>query len=162
VAKFSIGAAALAATAFVFSVAIALPAMNQTPQQTLQSMVGTWNCTNSGGGMPASTERDTDTMYGSWLRTAASYSGYTGVGYLGYDSKAHRWVYVNADEHGGYGIGSSNSANLNGSSWRDAYPADGGTGTFRIVSANEYTFTGMFPNGHGKMVASHSVCKRAS
>lgn len=108
----------------------------------------------------ASSERDVNTMYGGWLRTAATYaSGYTGVSFLGYDAKNRRWVFLNADEHMGYGTGYSNSMRLSGSSWRDAYPADGGTGTLRIVSANQYRFDGMFPGPKG-MVASHSVCSR--
>lgn len=136
--------------------------MNQTPQQTLQSLAGTWNCTNSGGGFPSFTERDVDSMYGRWLRMDARYSGFTGIDFLGYDTRNHRWVFVVANERGGYGIVYSNSSDLNGSSWHDGYPVHGAGGTFRIVSSNEYRFDGTNPGRHGKILTSQTVCKRAS
>lgn len=162
-AKFFIGAIALTTMGFLLSMVSGLPAaMNQTPQQTLKSLVGTWTCTNSGGGVPSFTERDVDSMYGRWLRMNASYSGYTGTNFLGYDTKNHRWVFVVASERGGYGIAYSDSPNLNGSSWHDGYPVHGNTGIFRIVSSNEYRFDGSGPGAHGKVVASQTICKRAS
>ena len=159
--KLSIGVVTLSAVGFVLSVSGALSAaVNQTPQQTLKSLVGAWNCTNSGGGSPSFTERDVDSMYGHWLRINASYSGYAGIDFLGYNTKRHRWIFLSADEHGGYGIVYSNSPGLNGSSWHDGYPVHGNSGTFRIVNSKMYRFDGMGPDAHGKMVASRTVCKR--
>lgn len=116
-------------------------------------------------GTATQNESDTDSMYGSWLKIDASYTGggesaYTGVSYLGYDSKNHRWVITSADEHGGYSIGYSNSANLNGSVWHDGYPADNGTGSFHMTRSTSFSFNGMFPGAHGKMISTHSVCTR--
>jgi hypothetical protein len=155
-------AAVLTAAAFALLSAVALAAMSGSPQRQLRSLVGSWTCINSGA-MMGGREHDVNTMYGSWLKTDATYSGgATGVTYIGYDTKSHHFVLLNADEHGGYGVASGSGASLDGSSWRDVYPADGGTGVLHITDANHYSFNGMFPNGHGKMAAARASCSRSS
>lgn len=142
--------------------AVALPAMTASPQQELQMLTGRWTCINSGA-MMGGTEHDVNTMYGSWLKLDATYSGgSTGVSYIGYDSKNHRFTLLSADEHGGYGVASGTGASLNGSKWRDVYPADGGSGVLHVTDASHYSFTGMFPNGHGKMAAARASCTKSS
>lgn len=161
-ARFSIRIVVLGTAALVFSMDVALAAMTHSQQQSLHALLGNWTCVNRGG-MGSTTEHDVNTMYGGWVKSDATYSqegGFSGVDYLGYDSQAHRWVFVVVDQHDGYNVSYSNSANLNGSVWRNGYPAAAGSGVFRM-SANRYTFDGTFADSNGKMVAQHSVCTKS-
>jgi hypothetical protein len=160
--RFSIGAAALATLTFILSTAAAMPAMSQSPTQTLRSWVGTWNCTNSGGGMASTTERAVYSMYGRWLKIDAKVSGYAVTEFIGYDAISHRWINMIVGESGGYSLQYSNSTNIDGSTWHSGYPAQNGSGTFRIASPNRHTFDGTFQGSHGKTVTTHAVCTRAS
>lgn len=113
--------------------------------------------------MMGGNEHDVNTMYGSWLKTDATYSGgRTGVNYIGYDAKNHRFVILSLDERGSYGVASAGGPTLNGSNWHDVYPSDGGSGVLHLTNANHYSFDGTFPDGHGKMVSSRASCSRSS
>lgn len=136
-----------------------------TPQQTIRDLAGRWSCATQAGNI---TLRATtvNAMYGPWLRLNASYPAQhdqpagTAVKFLGYDTAHKRWIVSSVDDSGGYYVIYSNSPAFDGSRWNDGYPADGGTASIRVVSANEYIFDAANPDGHGHMSQTHTICTR--
>lgn len=153
------GAAILASAAVM---AFAYSATTMTPQQTTHALVGRWTCVTHDSKHRTWRETDTDSMFGSWVRVDSTYPAQngqragTGVGFLGYDAKHHRWIVGSFDTSGDYGISYSNSHAFNGSHWANGYPATGGSTTVMMPNAHEFTVN----TTAGSMGSSHQVCTR--
>jgi hypothetical protein len=143
----------------------ALSAAGAAPAQmeSLQFMVGTWNCTTTVGAMTIVENETIAAQSPQWLHGSGT-STMNGQPssedfYIGYDTARSQWVLVSIESGGQYGISTSVSPSLSPSTWSAAYPAMGGTGVFTRVSDRQYAvdFSQMMNN---KVMTSHQVCTK--
>lgn len=141
---------------------VALSAGMMGPQQTLHMLVGRWTCVTVDNHHKTFREIDNDSMYGPWLRMDAMYPAQngqpaaTGMTFMSYDAKHHRWIIGGFDTSGGYFISYSTSPSFNGSHWSDGYPATGGWANVSMPGNNRYTID----TGGSSMGTTHTVCTR--
>lgn len=155
---------ALAAAA---AVSFSTLAAGATPQQTVSSLTGTWNCVTHDSMHKTWKETDVNAMFGSWLKSDTTYPAQNGqkaataTNFFGYDAKNKRFITMGVDTGGGYGTSYSTSATFDGAHWSNGYPVRPGTSITHMSNPNEYTVDYSGPGNSGKHITSHAVCTRS-
>jgi len=122
---------------------VAVPASADTPAAQLQYLIGTWDCSVTGGMSFTETNMFEPMPGGSWIHgsgTAQSQQGsIVTASYLEWDATSSRWVLVSILSSGLFTVATSASPSLNGSSWNEVYPTSGDTATITENSPTQYT-----------------------
>jgi len=164
----------------LFSVVLAQVAAAPTPvpnpKPDLSSMMyftGTWTChqTLRGKDRPDTSSAAFD-LNERWIKTtdvAPAFDQFRTLpvnqtSYTSYDPTVKRYVTINVDDFGGYGLAYSPGWDGNTLVWTDKSAADGAVGitTINKVSNSEYNWNFKGTNGQGKAVEpQHGTCKKA-
>ena len=134
----------------------------------LQSLVGSWSCTQKGS-MGTQTTTSTASMVGDTfvkfagnVPAAGKRAAHTSDGYLGYDATKHQWVYLEVNTLGEYFVSKSDAApTAMTQTWVDAYPVDpnDGPSTLHFTSPTSYTLDSAWKE-KGKAMSAHTVCTK--
>ena len=151
------------------------PVPNPVPQlSALAYFNGTWTCHQMlrGKDRPNTSTSAMD-MNDRWIKTtdvAPPFDQYrtlpvNSTSYTSYDATVKRYVQVNVDDFGGYGIAYSPGWTGNSLVWTDKSASDGSEGmtTISKVSGTEYNwkFSGTDKNGKAQ-TPQNGICKKTS
>ncbi len=160
----------------VLAQASAAPTPVPNPKPDLSAVMyftGTWTCQQPlRGKVRPDTSTTTMDLNDRWIRTndvAPPFDQYRAVpvnqtSYTTYDPTAKRYVNINVDDFGGYGLAYSPGWTGNTLVWTDKSAADGSVGIVTItkVSNTEYNWDFKGTDGKGKaQQPAHGNCKKS-
>ncbi len=164
--RFTRGAIAAAAAVVALAAISSAASAAATPQDSVQSLVGTWSCVTHSSDNTTSKDTDVDAMYGKWLKIDSTFgagggqAAGTSHAFFGYDGKAKRWIFTGVDSNGNYFMNYSGSPAFNGSQWSDGFPNNHGSAVVHMTNTTQYIVDSKGPGAGGKTVTSHEVCTR--
>lgn len=153
--------------------AAATPVPNPKPDVSAMSYFGgTWTCHQMLRGKDRpNTSTSVMDMNDRWIKTtdvAPPFDSYrtepvNTTTYTTYDASVNRYVQVNIDDFGGYGVAYSPGWAGNTMVWTDKSASDGAVGmtTFTKVNGSEYTWSFKGTRGNGTpQDPQHGTCKK--
>jgi hypothetical protein len=151
------------------------PVPDQKPDMTqLMYFNGSWSCTSMLRGKVRPDNYSSQmAMNGQWIHThdvSPPFDQYrtrpvNAETFYTYDPNVKKYVSVNYDDFGGYGIASTPGWSGNTMTWTDKSQLDGSTGQVAItkVSDSQYTWKATGTDGKGKAIpVSTGSCKKTS
>jgi hypothetical protein len=140
----------------------------QQALQSVQYLVGTWNCAHTVGDFSGTyTTGFANALGNLWLRQTYDFPAtktepaWHGEFFLGYDARVPRWVRFGALSTGQYfGMLSKTTSNTTWP-WEYVLPGVTGRATWTKKSDAEFTVDGPDYTMNGKPVTEHHVCKKA-
>jgi hypothetical protein len=132
----------------------------------IESMTGQYQCVTRYVKGPVFRFSTHNAPFGAWLRLDSTFAAQNGaaafhaVTFLGIDPASKHWTIISVNPKSYY-TRSSASAQLDGSQWKDLYPADGGLAELHVFDRTHYRFDLTTPPG-GPADQSHTDCSASS
>jgi hypothetical protein len=136
--------------------------------QTVQYLVGAWNCAHTVGDFSGAYVMSFAKGLGDrWLKqtldfpATATEPAVRAEYFLGYDPRLPAWIRFGAHSNGQYYAMRTTSTSDERWSWQYVLPGTSGSVTWARKSDVEYTIDGPEYPQNGKLVTEHHICKKS-
>lgn len=138
------------------------------PEPNADAIAGIYACQDTDGAGHRWHFSSENVPFGAWIVAKTSFPAQNGARaqvsqtYVGYDASAKKWHIVALGYGGSFYTRESSSPRLDGSTWVDDDPADGGRAVITLPNANQYVFSFHQRQAHGSVDRQRVVCTRNS